>query len=243
LFENKKSVAVAKINLSTAKVSEAKRSLDKTIIKAPRNIIISQVNIEQNQTINLNQTMLTGHALEIMEVEAKISIHDMNTLVSTLEQCNNCKSLATKQLNQITATIELSSGNVNKTWQAAIGAISETIDINQASVGVILEITQDPNKFKFSHPPLLNGMFVKATLIGLEKPQFAVPEKAIHTNRIYVMDKEKKLKIIPINVLYRNQSQTIIEGDLSENDKLVLNDLLPAVEGMYLKTEMLVEAQ
>ena len=75
LFENKKSVAIAKINLSTAKVSEAKRSLDKTIIKAPRDIIVSQVNIEQNQTINVNQTMLTGHALEVMQVEAKISIH------------------------------------------------------------------------------------------------------------------------------------------------------------------------
>lgn len=235
LFENEKSVAIAQINLSTASVAEANRSLEKTVIKAPRNIKVAQVDIEQNQVVNLNQVMLIGHALEVMEVEAQIAIHDMHTLVKSLQLCSDCKVLAPQILSKISASIELNSGNMNQSWPARVTRISETIDLNQATVGVILEISQDPSLITPGRAPLLNGMFIKATLIGQATPQFSVPEKALHTNRIYLMDEDDKLKIVPVTILYRNQLHTVISGPISEGDNLVLNDLLPAIEGMQLK--------
>jgi hypothetical protein len=51
------------------------------------------------------------------------------------------------------------------------------------------------------------------------------------------MDGENKLKIVPVSVLYRNQATTVIQaesGKISAGDRLVLNDLLPAIEGMSL---------
>jgi hypothetical protein len=237
LFETEKSVALAKINLSKASVAEANRAIAKTVIKAPRDIKIAQVDVEQNQVVNLNQVMLVGHALEVMEVEAQIAIHDMHTLVSSLHLCSDC-TMSPKLLNKITTSIELNSGEMTQTWPARVSRISETIDLNQATVGVILEIDQDPSKIRPGRPPLLNGMFIKASLIGQPSPQFSVPEKALHTNRIYLMDSENKLKIVPVTVLYRNQSATVIQATesatITEGDRLVLNDLLPAIEGMSL---------
>jgi multidrug resistance efflux pump len=94
LFENEKAVAIAKINLSTASVAEANRSIAKTVIKAPHNIKVAQVDVEINQVVNLNQVMLVGHSLEVMEVEAQVAIHDMHTLISTLlpsmQDCSDC---------------------------------------------------------------------------------------------------------------------------------------------------------
>lgn len=237
LFETEKSVAVAKINLSKASVAEANRAIAKTVIKAPRDIKIAQVDVEQNQVVNLNQVMLVGHALEVMEVEAQIAIHDMHTLVSSLHLCSDC-TMSPKLLNKITASIELNSGEMKQTWPAQVSRISETIDLNQATVGVILEIDQDPSKIRPGRPPLLNGMFITASLIGQPSPQFSLPEKALHTNRIYLMDDEDKLKVVPVTVLYRNQSATVIQAaesaTITEGDRLVLNDLLPAIEGMSL---------
>lgn len=247
LFDNEKSVAIAKINLSKASVSEANRSIAKTVIKAPRDIKVAQVDIEENQVVNLNQVMLIGHALEVMEIEAQIAIHDMHTLVSSLvtglDYCKDCP-VTPEVFNKIEATIELSSGSMNKSWPARVSRISETIDLNQATVGVILEVLQDPSKIRPGQPPLLNGMFIKAKLTGLASAQFAVPEKALHTNRIYLMNAENKLKIVPIKVLYRNRSQTVIQVNealsntkgIKEGDRLVLNDLLPAIDGMNLAT-------
>ena len=237
LFENEKSVAVAKINLSQASVAEANRSLEKTIVKAPRNMKVADVDVELNQVVGLNQVMLVGHALEVMEVEAQIAIHDMHTLISSLEpssdKCIDCEDVE-KRLNKIGASIELSSGKMNQVWPARVSRISETIDLNQGTVGVILEITQDPSKIGPKQPPLLNGMFVKASLTGQVSPQFTVPEKALHTNRIYLMDSDQKLKIVPIEVMYRTRLHTVIRGEISADDLLVLNDLLPAITGMSL---------
>jgi hypothetical protein len=242
LFENQKSVAIAKINLSKASVAEANRAVAKTVIKAPRDIKVANVGVEKNQVVNLNQVMLVGHALEVMEVEAQIAIHDMHTLVSSLHRCSDC-SVTPELLLMIEASIELNSGNMNKTWPARVSRISETIDLNQATVGVILEITQDPNKIRPGSPPLLNGMFIQASLKGQASPQFSVPEKALHTNRLYLMDADNKLKIVPVTVLYRNQLDTVIQATapavIEEGDLLVLNDLLPAIEGMSLSANAL----
>ena len=49
------------------------------------------------------------------------------------------------------------------------------------------------------------------------------------------MDEANKLTIQPVTVLYRRDNQVIIDGDLSQGDKLILNDLLPAINGMLLK--------
>lgn len=240
LFENEKSVAIAKINLSKASVAEANRSIAKTVIKAPRNIKVAQVDVEQNQVVNLNQVMLVGHALEVMEVEAQIAIHDMHTLVSSMRRCEGCP-VTPELFNNIHASIELNSGEMNQVWTASVRRISETIDLNQATVGVILEIAQDPSKLRPGRPPLLNGMFIKATLKGQTSPQLSVPEKALHTNRIYLIDVNNKLKIAPIKVLYRIEATAVIQtidGDaIKEGDRLVLNDLLPAIEGMSLSVK------
>jgi len=252
LFETKKSVAVAKINLSKASVAEANRSIAKTVIKAPRDIKIAQVDVEENQVVNLNQVMLIGHALEVMEVEAQIAIHDMHTLVSSLipaldvNKTFSARAVASSKVSQelfskITASIELSSGDMTESWPAQVKRISETIDLNQATVGVILEISQDPRNIQPGRPPLLNGMFIKASLQGQAVPQFTVPEKALHTNRLYLMDDENKLKIVPVKVLYRNPDATVVEAatemTFTPGERLVLNDLLPAIEGMSLSAK------
>jgi uncharacterized membrane-anchored protein len=36
-------------------------------------------------------------------------------------------------------------------------------------------------------------------------------------------------------VLYRRDNQVIIDGKIDQGEKLILNDLLPAIQGMLLK--------
>jgi len=59
------------------------------------------------------------------------------------------------------------------------------------------------------------------------------------------MDENDKLKIVPVTVLYRTKLHTVISGDISKGERLVLNDLLPAVEGMSLadKTDMAITGE
>ncbi|EEX94196.1 hypothetical protein VIOR3934_15091 [Vibrio orientalis CIP 102891 = ATCC 33934] len=237
LMPDEKRVAEALVKVNTSKVDEAQRSLEKTIITLPYDLRIADVQIEQNQVVNLQQTMVTGHGMDVMEVEAQLSIHDMQTLASSLgEFARDETGIPQPNKSSIQASIELSSGNLKASWPAKVSRISETVDPNQATAGVILEIEQDYRSLNpTSVPPLVNGMFVRASIEGQANPSWVVPERALHGNKIYLMASDNTLAIKTVDVEYRRDNQVVIDGELNQGDKLILNDLLPAIDGMLLK--------
>ncbi|EML0340139.1 HlyD family secretion protein [Vibrio vulnificus] len=237
LMPDEKRVADALIKVNNAKVDEAKRALEKTIITLPYDLRIAQVDIEQDQVVNQQQTMVTAHGIDVMEVEAQLSIHDMQTLAASLgEFARDESGIPQPDMTFIQAYIELSSGNLSASWPAKVARVSETVDANQATAGVILEIEQDYRELNpTSLPPLVNGMFVRAYIEGQANPNWVIPERALHGGKIYLMDEQNRLRIVPVTVLFRRNNQVVIDGELNHGQKLIVNDLLPAIEGMLLK--------
>ncbi|WP_159650531.1 efflux RND transporter periplasmic adaptor subunit [Vibrio atypicus] len=237
LMPDEKRVAEALVKVNNSKVEEAQRSLERTIITLPYDLRISSVDIEQDQVVNIQQVMITAHGIDVMEVEAQLSIHDMHTLASSIGEFSRDESGIPKpDTTFIEASIELSSGNVSASWPAKVSRISETVDPTQATAGVILEIAQDYRQLNpTSVPPLVNGMFVRAQIEGQENPSWVIPERALHGDKIYIMTPESTLKIQQVEVLYRRDNQVIIDGEIEQGEKLILNDLLPAIQGMLLK--------
>lgn len=140
------------------------------------------------------------------------------------------------ELDKLQATVELSSGNLTATWPAKVARVSETVDANQATAGVILEVSQLPsNNGLAGTPVLVNGMFVKATIEGQKQPSWLVPERALHGDKIYLMNDENRLEMRSVQVSYRRDNQVIITGDLQQGEKVILNDILPAIEGMLVR--------
>ena len=237
LMPDEKRVAEAVIKVNVSKVKEAQRSLDKTTITLPRAMRIAQVDIEQNQVVNLQQEMFVAHGINIMEVEAQLSIHDMQTLASSFTQFpRDAAGIPTPDQAPIKASVQLNSGSLNLSWPAKVARISETVDENQATAGIILEIAQDYSQLQpDSATPLVNGMFVKAEIEGVANLSWVLPERALHGDKIYLMDDNSRLQMVNVEVLYRRDNQVVVNGDLQTGDKLILNDLLPAIEGMLLK--------
>ncbi|WP_413285257.1 efflux RND transporter periplasmic adaptor subunit [Vibrio sp. MA40-2] len=237
LYPDERKVAEALIKVNESKVSEAKRQLEKTAIAMPQTLRIAQVDVEKDQVVNLQQTMLTAHGMNTMEVEAQFSIHDMQLIASSLPHfINSASGVSQLDMSEVTADIELSSGNLTARWPAKVARISETVDATQATVGVILEIEQDYASLNTSTtPPLVNGMFISAELTGQKSLSWLIPERALHGDRVYIMDAEKRLDIRTVTVLYRIDNQVVVDGNLQQGERLIVNDLLPALQGMLLK--------
>ncbi|MBD1555517.1 HlyD family secretion protein [Vibrio sp. S9_S30] len=244
LFPDERKVALAQVKVNEARLDEAQRALDKTSIVLPENLRIAEVDIEQDQVVNVQQTMIVAHGVTTMEVEAQLPIHDMRTLVSSFSAFSRDEyGNPIPPTEGIQASIELTSGSLVANWTAKVARVSETVASNQATVGVILEIEQDYRQLMPKNsPPLVNGMFVKAKIIGQENPSWVIPERALHGNRIYIKDDQDTLVIKNVTVLYRRDNQVIVDGDLEQGDALILNDLLPAIEGMKLKSAQALEA-
>lgn len=238
LLPDERKVAQALVKVNQAKLEEAQRSLEKTSIVLPTDVRISEVDIEADQVVNMQQTMFIAHGIEVMEMEAQVSIHDMQTLASSVSEFEASEEgIPNIDSLPLRASIELSSGRFNARWGAKVARISETVDPTQATVGVILEIEQNYRELKpNSLPPLVNGMFVKATILGESSPHWVIPESALHGKNIYLLTEEHKLTILPISVLFRVDNQVVISGEIQQGQQLILNDLLPAINGMQLRS-------
>ncbi len=62
-----------------------------------------------------------------------------------------------------------------------------------------------------------------------------MPERALHGDKIYLMNDENRLEMRSVQVSYRRDNQVIITGDLQQGEKVILNDILPAIEGMLVR--------
>ncbi|PWI32038.1 HlyD family secretion protein [Vibrio albus] len=239
LYPDEREVLLAQLHVSEAQVAEAKRSLEKTLIRLPRSMRIAEVDIEDNQVVNLQQTMVVAHGIETMEVEAQFSIHDMQTIAASLAQIpRNAAGIPQPDMAELKANIELKSGNLTARWPARISRLSETVDPNQATVGVILEVDQDYAHFSPGDTPLLvNGMFVEAQVEGQANPSWVIPERALHGDKVYIKGVDGRLQIRTVQVIYRRDNQVVIDGEFEQGELLILNDLLPALDGMALKTK------
>ncbi|WP_122032898.1 efflux RND transporter periplasmic adaptor subunit [Aliivibrio sp. EL58] len=238
LLPDERKVAAAMVKVNQAKLEEAQRSLEKTSIILPTDVRISEVDIEADQVVNLQQTMFIAHGIKTMEMEAQISIHDMQTLAQSFHVFqSNEQGMSNIDSLPLQAIVQLSSGRFNAQWQAQVERISETVDPNQATVGVILEIQQDYKMLKPSSlPPLVNGMFVKALIEGEASPQWVIPESALHGDKIYLLNQDNQLTILSVKIVFRRDNQVVISGGINKGDLLILNDLLPAINGMQLRS-------
>ncbi|ELR64679.1 Membrane fusion protein of RND family multidrug efflux pump [Photobacterium marinum] len=237
VLPNERKVTQAQLEVNQSRVAEARRSLDKTIITLPFDARISSVDIEQNQVVNTQQSMVIAHGIDTVEIDAQIALHDMQVLASSLTRYTaHADGRPRADQLDLTAMIQLSSGSFTQQWPAKVARISDTVNANQATVGVILEVSQDYSQLSpESAPPLVNGMFVEARLTGQSNAHWVIPERALHGNKIYLVKDDNTLDIQQITVLFRHNGKVAIRGELSASQQLITNDLLPAVAGMALR--------
>lgn len=233
VLPDEKRITEAELEASKLALAQAERNLEKTKIILPVDSRIAEVNIERDQVVTPQQVMVVAHGLGAVEVEAQLSIHDMQTVFDTLDGDGGTDF--SDKLHQLSAAVTLSSGSFNEAWPATVARLSDTVNLNQATVGVILEISLDDEQQSgaAARPSLVNGMFVKASIDGKPLSHWVIPERALRGDKVYLME-AGALKILPVTVLFRHGGRVAIRGDLNAGQLLVLNDLLPAVPGMSL---------
>lgn len=84
LMPDEKRVAHAVLKVNQSKLEEAQRLLEKTRIILPETMRVAEVEVERNQVVNVQQIMVVAHGMDIMEVEAQLSIHDLQTLATSI---------------------------------------------------------------------------------------------------------------------------------------------------------------
>lgn len=242
LIPSRKLVLDASHKVQQARVSDAERLLEKTVVKMPFTGLVVEENINEDELISPKQIMVVAHDWSEMEVEAQVGVHDMRRAMRTVPDEIKV-SLQTANPSHLfpQAEVVMHTAGEEIIWSGQLTRISGEVDQSRGTVGLIVEVQQDLQHMEIrKRPPLVAGMFVEVRVTGNEQPFLAVPAKAVHDGRIYVRDQDKRLRIHPVRELFSNSGWVAIDSlspdsGLKKGDEVIVTDLIPVIEGTLLK--------
>jgi multidrug efflux pump subunit AcrA (membrane-fusion protein) len=242
-YSNRLNNAKAQIDRSQQQVKGKKTTLQRTEIILPFDARISSASLDKGEFVSVGTTLFEAINTDGVEVQAELPIKNMRILLSasngnTLNlQSNNTQNVL-KQL-QLKAQVKLVGGHKNAVWDAKVIRFSESIDPKHRTLAVTI-LVENPyeNIIVGEHPPLLKGMYVAVELSSPSFKAIVIPRKAIHLGRAYIVNSAGKLEIRPLDIRFKQGNIAVINAGLAVGEQLIINDLMPVIEGMPLTSQV-----
>ncbi|WP_372738346.1 efflux RND transporter periplasmic adaptor subunit [Neptunomonas sp.] len=243
-FSSRRDSIKAQIERATEQVKGQTTTLSRTEIHMPFDARIGDVLVEEGEYVTLGTYLFESLAINRIEVNAQLPIQQMRTLVSTglLNSSPASQSadlsLILKRL-KLSATVSLVGGSSDAIWEAELLRFSESIDPIRRTLGVVVAVDNPYQKvIPGKRPPLIKGMYTAVDLYAPEYPAIVIPRRALHEGRVYLVNARQRLEIRPVKVLFQQGNLLVIESGLQADEQLIINDLIPVIEGMPLLPEV-----
>ena len=244
LIPARRRVLEANRRLNRVERNQARRDLARTEIAMPFDGRIAEVGVETAEYVTAGQVMAVADGIDVAEVTAQVALAQMAPLIPQDIAPAQLSAQALAGLPErlgIDAEVRLDFGDRTARWPARLDRISETVDPQTRTLGVIVQV-DDPLRRAIpgQRPPLTKGMYVAVELQGEPRPgTFVVPRVALHRREgarplLYVVDEEDRLAFLAVTPGPEQGDLVVIEDGLQAGDRVVVSDLVPAIEGMQL---------
>lgn len=254
LIPSQKALLEAQLQQKHSQLKGAQRDLENTVITMPFTGRISEDSVELSQYVRIGNTLTAADALDKAEVEVQIPIRYFRGLLRTGKSINLLEH-SMQQLNEqlgIKAKVVLHEGGLSTQWDARFSRLTDTLDPKTRTIGAVVEVDNPYGDVTpGSRPPLIKGLFVEAHLQGTPRPDsLVIPRSALHNARLYRVNAQNRLEIIPVEVelyqpefaIVRHQQTNNSNQALQAGDAIIISDLVPAIEGMLLSPQLDREA-
>jgi multidrug efflux pump subunit AcrA (membrane-fusion protein) len=176
-----------------------------------------------------------------VEINAQLPIRHMRALVSHLEgtDLNGQLLLNPREVLKslgLSARVRLVGGMPYANWEARVLRISESIDPARRTLGIVVGVDNPYEKvIPGKRPPLLKGMYTAIELFAPAREALVIPRKAVHEGCVYVSNKKNRLEIKSVDIQFQQGNYVVIKNGIQEGEKIIVNDLIPIIEGMPLR--------
>ncbi|HHH38183.1 MAG TPA: HlyD family efflux transporter periplasmic adaptor subunit [Sedimenticola sp.] len=238
LIPSQRSLLEAQLARNQARLAQARRDLSHTEIRIPFTGRIAEVRAERDQYVREGELLVSAGGLKKAEVEAQIPLEEISNLLRS-DQVVDAFTGSPEQIRRamrLQAEVLLHEGDLEVSWPARFSRLSDTLDPKTRTVGVIVEV-DDPyaNVQPGVRPPLFKGLFVEVRLWGRPLPDsLVIPRLALHDGRVYLVDGDNRLQFRPVEVAIAQPAFVVVASGLEAGDRVVVSDLVPAIEGMLL---------
>ena len=195
--------------------------------------------IETDQYVSKGQSLLEGDAVDRVEVLARFPMSTLRRLFIGRGDIPADSALLDGGLAEfvdLKPSVRLDLGTTRAEWSAEFVRFSDNVDPETRTMGVVVAVDKPFEKIEPGvRPPLSKGMFVQVLLRGRSQPdRVVVPRSALRDSMLYLVDAEDRLQRRPVKPLFNQGSISVIGEGLSGGERIVVSDLVPAVNGMAL---------
>lgn len=219
-----------------ARLARARRERTQAVIRAPFDLRLGEVRVERHEYVAPGQTLLTADGIARAEVTAQMPLDGFRRLPEAMLGLSGLSPLELMRiadLSAIDADVRLADGGAG--WPARIDRVEAGLDPRTRTVQVVVAV-DDPYG-QTAHLPLVRNMYVQVTLTGPAlPPAILLPDTVVHEgDTVYLMDAEGRLEIRPVTVAFRQEGQVVLADGLAVGERVVADDLVPAMAGMLLR--------
>ncbi len=230
----------ARITAQTARtqaaLDRARRSLDRTTLSTPFDLRVTEVSAERFQTVAPGQVLIRGDGIAAVEVVAHLPIDRFRRLIGDVSEGITLDDMMRDgPLAQIEVTLS-PLPDPNQVWPARVSRIEGALDPRARTVPVVVTV-DDP--YVGADPPrrlpLVPNMQVQLSFSGAPLTgAIAIPEAALHGGMVRIAGPDDLLDLRPVAAAFAQDGRVVIAEGLSPGDRVVIDDIAPAIPGMAL---------
>lgn len=239
-YASRKAAVQSQITRSEEQVKSQKTTLGRTEIVLPFSARVGEVSIEKGQFVSVGTILFEALDVQGVEINAQLPILHMRSLVNhlngtTFEKPSTGITSETLSRLNLSARVKLVGDMPDAWWDAKVLRFSESIDPTRRTLGIVVGIDHPYEKMiPGRRPPLLKGMFTAVEISAPQQEALVIPRKAVHHGRVYVVGQDNRLILKPIEIQQQQDDLVVVRSGLQEGEKIIINDLVPVIEGMPL---------
>jgi multidrug efflux pump subunit AcrA (membrane-fusion protein) len=241
-YDSRRQSIEAQIARAEQEVQNRTTILGRTEIRLPFDARIGTVSVNQNEFVTVGSALFEAIDLKGVEISAQLPIGSMRKLVSHLANQSRVVRQFIETGGRINESLGLAAevrlvGNMpNAVWEARVLRVSESIDATRQTLGVVVGVDNPYEKIVAGQrPPLLKGMYTAVNLMAPQRLAMVIPRKALHEGRVYLADDDGRLEIRAVEILFGQDDLVVVSSGLEANERVVITDLIPVIEGMPLQ--------
>lgn len=215
--------AYAELNSARSTLEKAELDLERTVIRAPFNAMVLEETADIGQIVDPGQSVATLIGTDKFRIIAAVPFDQLKWI--DIPGPNTRQGAIVKVIYE---------GNV-RTGQVV--SLLGDVDSKGRMARLLVEV-EDPFNLKgdSDSQPLLLGSYVRLAIQGRQaKDVYVLPQKAFRNDgEVWVM-KDRKLEIRKAELIWSNDKEVMVRGDLAKGEKIIVSRISTPVDGMAVK--------
>lgn len=246
LLPGRREILNARLARSKSVLANTREDLEDTRFDAPWDMRVHQSDIETGQQVSPGQTLFVADDIAAAEAIVQLEMSELRKVLSQLPSVpdagNNGKAHQSftdfhRQLPLDSLTVRVhATGAPDSHWPGKLTRITGSLDPATRTIQAVITVKEPYREANPpARPPLVRNMFVQATIAApTPEPVLVVPASAVHQGEVYLADGDDRLQRRPVTLAWQQGELAVVSDGLDPGDRLILDDLVPAIEGMLL---------